>query len=71
MAIPESRVLKAKDPSILDKDEWPQFKLTNVDVYNADETDLVSLLKADDRLPVTIIGSLEELEEEQSHLCEH
>lgn len=70
MAISESRVLKPRDPSIADKDEWPQFKLTNVDIYNADETALVSLLKADERLPVTVVGTLEALEEDQAHLCE-
>lgn len=69
-ALPESDILKPKDPSIDDDNEWPEFSLTNVSVHSAFATS-VSLLEASDSSPLTITGRLERLSQEQTQFLLH
>ncbi|KAJ9637894.1 hypothetical protein H2199_007389 [Coniosporium tulheliwenetii] len=64
--IHESDVLIPQDTST-DENDWAQIELGNVEVYNAGGT-LVSLLQADWDRPLTVVGRLQDVEEEQAHL---
>ncbi|KAI9729130.1 MAG: hypothetical protein M1828_000215 [Chrysothrix sp. TS-e1954] len=72
----ESRILKPRDAKIDDEDEWPQFTLTNAQVFNAaleasnTEDALASLLVANDRTPLTVTGELKRLAPSEQHLLQ-
>ena len=60
----ETKVLKPKDPAILDSNEWPEFSLERVTIYQADPLNLVSLLDADTHNAVTVCGFLAAVDED-------
>jgi len=66
-AVPESQILKPRSPTITDENEWPEFTLTNVDCHDS-QGELVSLLDADEKNPLTVTGKLVPLPKSQSHL---
>lgn len=66
----ETAILKAKDPSIHDDNDWPEFPLTNVTVFD-DSATVVSLLDASESNPITLTGRLDLLPQSQSHLVIH
>ena len=68
MPLHESEILKPKDPSLTDDNEWPEFLLTNAEVYDAKTGDLVSLIHADEHAPVSVRGKLETPHVSQAHL---
>jgi len=53
----ETEVLKPRDPSIANENDWPEFQLHNAEVRNAARR-LSNLLHAGDDTPVTITGDL-------------
>lgn len=67
MPVPEHLILEPKDPSIENTDDWPAFSLSKIKIYSQ-TGELVSLLKAHEDNPVNVIGHLEPVESEQSHL---
>lgn len=68
MPVPEHLILEPKDSSIEDDDkDWPDFSLSKIKVYSQ-TGELVSLLKAHKDNPVNVIGRLEPVEPEHSHL---
>ena len=67
--IAEHRILKPRDPSIEDSNEWEQFQLTGVEVRNATTNELSSMLLADAHNPLSVMGRLGNVEPEQAHLC--
>ncbi|KAK7627660.1 hypothetical protein IWX47DRAFT_787764 [Phyllosticta citricarpa] len=68
MPVHESEVLKPRDPSISDENDWHEFVLSNAEVRDAETNSLANLLIADDVSPVTIVGRLEPVEKNQAHL---
>ncbi|PPJ51874.1 hypothetical protein CBER1_09075 [Cercospora berteroae] len=68
-AMPEVEVLRPRDPSAEDTDDWNEFTLTKAFVHAiGDERDLVSLLVAEAGHPVTVVGELEPLDEDEYDL---
>ena len=59
MPTPELDILKPIDPSITDSDLWQQYVLSNVQIYDAETREPVSLLDAYADTPVIIEGKLE------------
>ncbi|KAF2213898.1 hypothetical protein CERZMDRAFT_95926 [Cercospora zeae-maydis SCOH1-5] len=71
-AIPEVEVLRPRDPSAEDSDDWNEFTLTKAFVHATDDKrDLVSLLVAEAGHPVTVVGELEPLDEDEYDLYLH
>ena len=68
MPIPEDVVLEPKDPSIKDWDDWPTYSLRKIKVSSQQTGEPVSLLRAHKDHPVNVIGHLEPVDSEQSHL---
>ncbi|KAK7516419.1 uncharacterized protein IWZ02DRAFT_491368 [Phyllosticta citriasiana] len=68
MPVHESEVLKPRDPSISDENDWHEFVLSNAEVRDAETNSIANLLIADDISPVTITGRLEPVEKNQAHL---
>ncbi|KAI9713055.1 MAG: hypothetical protein M1820_001040 [Bogoriella megaspora] len=64
----ESDVLRPKDPSLVDDNDWPEFLLTNAEVHDTKSWEHVNLLHADEHAPVTVTGKLEGLDRSQAHL---
>ena len=66
--IPEHKILKPRDPSIEDSNDWEQFHLTGVEVRNATTNELSNMLLADAGNPLSVTGRLGNVEPEQAHL---
>ena len=66
--IPEHKILKPRDPSIEDENEWEQFQLSNVEVRNSTTNELSNLLLADAHNPLCVTGRLENVEPEQAQI---
>ncbi|EKG15623.1 hypothetical protein MPH_07058 [Macrophomina phaseolina MS6] len=64
----EAEVLKPHDPSLTDENDWEEFQLASAEVRDAATDEPTSLLDADAASPVTVIGRLEPLPRDQSHL---
>ena len=64
----ESDILKPRDPTLIDDNDWPEFLLTNAEVYDPQTGDFTSLLHADEHAPVSITGKLENVDKSQAHL---
>jgi hypothetical protein len=64
----EEHVLAARDPSLKDENDWEEFTLTDVKVLIPGKSRYANLLTACPATPVQVIGSLDEVEEEQEHL---
>ena len=62
MAILEEDVLKPRDPSLRNSDEWPTFNLKNISVTSQVTGELCSLLAAYKGHPVTVLGKLEKVD---------
>lgn len=68
MPVSEVSVLKPKDPSIEDWDDWPTYSLKNIKVIDQVTGLPVSLFTAHKSHPVKVIGHLEAIDDDQSHL---
>ncbi|MBE7182380.1 MAG: hypothetical protein INR71_14450, partial [Terriglobus roseus] len=68
MALAEAKLLKARDQTIRDEDEWPQFPVSDVEVRDPKTGDLISLLHADTKKPLVLTGKLGPLQKDQAHL---
>lgn len=62
MAVSEASVLRAKDPSIADSDDWPVYSLTEVNVFSGLTGETVSLFTANDDHSIRVIGCLEKID---------
>ena len=62
MAILEDAVLKPKDPSLRNSDEWPTFNLKKINVFSQKTGQLCSLLAAHKGHPVIVSGKLEKID---------
>ena len=62
MANLEEDVLKPKDPSLRNSDEWPTFNLKKITVASQKTGELCSLLTAHKGHPVTVSGKLEKVD---------
>ncbi|KAI9801533.1 MAG: hypothetical protein M1825_003212 [Sarcosagium campestre] len=60
----ESLILKPKDDTILDSNEWPEFTLENATVFNRDGSTMTSLLDANLSDPVIVRGRLGDIDPE-------
>lgn len=58
MAAPEAKVLKPRIPNVRSEDDWPTFTITNAEVRDSKSGDLVSILAADVKRPLTMSGRL-------------
>lgn len=65
--IPESKILRSRDPADNDENNWATFDLRNVEVVNK-KGKLVNLLHADAAHPVTVTGTLQ-LNKGNAGLC--
>lgn len=65
----ESVILKPKKPSIIDNNEWPDFRLSQVDVYDGVTGVPTSLLFADADNPLTVVGKIEKLPNDRLGYC--
>jgi hypothetical protein len=70
MSTPEEHVLAARDPTLVDENDWEEFGLTDVKIYTQGKPRFANLLGANEKNPVRVSGVLDELEEDQEHLCE-
>jgi hypothetical protein len=70
MSTPEEHVLAARDPTLVDENDWEEFGLTDVKIYTQGKPRFANLLSANEENPVRVSGVLDELEEDQEHLCE-
>lgn len=68
MPVSEESVLKPKDPSIENWDDWPTYSLKNIKVFDQVTGLPVSLFTAHKSHPVKVIGHLEAIDDDQSHL---
>lgn len=68
--IHETDVLKPRDPSLDENtDEWPEFVLSKAHVHLPDDPEATEdLLQAAAGFPLTVVGQLEPLDEEDAHL---
>lgn len=64
---PESAILKPKDPSLEDNNDWPAFNLTDVDVIDPQTGSLSSLLTANEGSPVIVTGKLAKRKEQAGY----
>lgn len=62
MAVSEASVLWAKDPFIIDSDNWPVYSLREVNVLSELTGETVSLLTANGDHPICVIGYLEKID---------
>ena len=68
--LPETDVLFECDPSLTDSDDWPEFRLSDVNVTlpQARDEESISLLVASEHYPVTVTGRLLPPADGQEHL---
>jgi hypothetical protein len=64
--LPELKVLRPRDPTFEDENQWPIFRLRNVEVVSKDG-ELANLLHAGPSYPVTLVGTLDNVERSLSH----
>lgn len=68
MIVSEVSVLEPKDPSIENWDDWPTYCLKSINITSESSALPVSLLTAHNDCPVKVIGHLDTIDSEQSHL---
>ena len=68
MAVSEELVLQKKDSAIENHDDWPNFVLQRITVLLQATEEPTSLLKAHKDHPVKVIGYLDTIDAEHSHL---
>ncbi|KAI9371801.1 hypothetical protein BJX61DRAFT_534513 [Aspergillus egyptiacus] len=64
----EDSVLAARDPSLVDENDWEEFSLSEVRILVPGKSRYANLLNATPENPVQVTGCLEEVEEEQESL---
>ncbi|KAL2829991.1 hypothetical protein BDW59DRAFT_29226 [Aspergillus cavernicola] len=64
----EDSVLAARDPSLVDENDWEEFSLSEVRILVPGKSRYANLLSATPENPVQVTGCLEEVEEEQEGL---
>ncbi|KAL4748374.1 hypothetical protein BDW72DRAFT_155067 [Aspergillus terricola var. indicus] len=64
----EDSVLRARDPSLVDENDWEEFSLSEVRILVPGKSRYANLLTASPENPVQVTGCLEEVEEEQECL---
>ena len=64
MAILEEDVLKPRDPTLRNSDEWPTFNLKKISVTSSKTGEQVSLLSAHKAHPVIVSGKLDKVDSE-------
>jgi hypothetical protein len=64
----EEQVLKTRDTSVDDENEWEEFSLIDVKVLIPGKSRYANLLATSPEHPVRVLGCLDEIEEEQAHL---
>lgn len=64
----EDQILKPRDPSVEDENEWEEFSLTDVKILVPGKSRYANLLATSPENPVRVIGCLSEVEEEQKDL---
>lgn len=57
----EAEVLKPKDPTLQDEDDWEEFTLSSVEVFDADGEELTGLIAAEEGKPLMVVGKLDRL----------
>jgi hypothetical protein len=67
MALSEVDVLKPKDPSIVNWDDWPTYTLRKTSIISQLTGESVSLLKAHKDHAVKITGYLDTIASDQAH----
>lgn len=68
MTTREENVLAARDPSLVDENDWEEFSLTDVKVLIPGKSRYANLLTASPENPVQVVGTLDEVEEGQESL---
>lgn len=68
MTVSEEAVLEFKDPSIKDWDDWPTYTLRKVKVFSQKTGEPGSLLTAHKDHRVRVLGQLDTIDADQSHL---
>ncbi|KAL4920423.1 hypothetical protein BDW62DRAFT_176403 [Aspergillus aurantiobrunneus] len=64
----EDSVLAARDPSLVEENDWEEFSLSEVRILVPGKSRYANLLTATPENPVQVTGCLEEVEEEQESL---
>ncbi|PKY03583.1 hypothetical protein P168DRAFT_237220 [Aspergillus campestris IBT 28561] len=64
----EDNVLKPRDPSLTDENDWEEFSLSEVRILLPGKSRYANLLAASPDNPVQVTGCLDEVEEEQESL---
>ncbi|EYE94076.1 uncharacterized protein EURHEDRAFT_458581 [Aspergillus ruber CBS 135680] len=64
----EDSVLAARDPSLVDENDWEEFSLSEVRILVPGKSRYANLLAASPENPVQVTGCLDEVEEEQESL---
>lgn len=67
----EDNVLKPRDPSLTDENDWEEFSLSEVRILLPGKSRYANLLAASSDNPVQVTGCLDEVEEEQESLGMH
>ena len=69
--LPESKVLKPRNPAITDENDWEIYKVQDACVYSAQgkTNKLASLLHSDASNPVKIVGTLEPVGRARDKFC--
>lgn len=62
MPVPEGDLLRPKDPTIEDSDDWPLYTIRKSKVLSLETGEPISLLTAHDDNPVTVVGTLEKVD---------
>ena len=68
MTCSELDILKPKDPSIENWDDWPTYSLRKTSIISQKTGKSTSLLKAHENHAVKISGFLETIDPDQAHL---
>ncbi|KAL4940903.1 hypothetical protein BDV06DRAFT_12831 [Aspergillus oleicola] len=66
----EDSVLAARDPALVDENDWEEFSLSEVRILVPGKSRYANLLTATTETPVQVTGCLEEVEEEQESLVQ-
>ncbi|KAL4948784.1 hypothetical protein BDW69DRAFT_87033 [Aspergillus filifer] len=66
----EDSVLAARDPALVDENDWEEFSLSEVRILVPGKSRYANLLTATPENPVQVTGCLEEVEEEQESLVQ-
>ena len=68
MVVHEESILQAKKASDQNPDDWPQFNLKQAKVTSLKTGEIVSLLSAHADNPLSVVGKLDTVDDDLSHL---